>query len=404
VHVSVEGAQRVAAVAAGRAVDHHLMRRADAAGQRLFRELVVSRIAWSTVSEVSRLIAVDVVAFSLRATGCAHPQPCHLHHCFDRLEMRAVLGNRGPRLPGLRLSTGEGVGGRVLQTGRPVAVTAYGVATTDPGLLDVVVGEEGILSMVGTPVSFGGEVRGVLHAGLRHEAGFGPATVEALSRLCTYAGAALAAASDRARVEEVAALRERRRLARALHDEFGQRLFGIGVTGMLARESAASGRPDLVQHLSGLEKQIAGASSALRSTLRALDRPSAPAGALAVKLREDVAGFTGRTGVPAHLLVLGEPQPIDEHREDLLVRVVQEGLRNVERHAAAHEVVLTLAFAPGSVEVVVQDDGVGVSGATGVNGVGLGMLREELARFGGDTRLVRNDDAGATMRTRLSLR
>jgi len=181
-------------------------------------------------------------------------------------------------------------------------------------------------------------------------------------------------------------------------------LRGRRVLGRAARESAASGRPDLVQHLSGLEKQIAGASSALRSTLRALDRPSAPAGALAVKLREDVAGFTGRTGVPAHLLVLGEPQPIDEQREDLLVRVVQEGLRNVERHAAAHEVVLTLAFAPGSVEVVVQDDGVGVSGATGVNGVGLGMLREELARFGGDTRLVRNDDAGATMRTRLSLR
>jgi LuxR family transcriptional regulator, regulator of acetate metabolism len=254
-------------------------------------------------------------------------------------------------------------------------------------------------------VSFAGEVRGVLHAGLRHEGGFGPGATEALGRLCTYAGAALAAARDRARVEEVAALRERRRLARALHDEFGQRLFGIGVTGALARESAAAGRPDLVNHLAGLEQQIAGASAALRSTLRSLDRPSAPAGAVAVKLREDAASFSARTGVAAHLLVLGEAEPIDEAREDLLVRVAQEGLRNVERHAAAHEVVLTLAFAPGSVELVVQDDGVGVSGAAGpVNGVGLGMLREEIARLGGDARLVRNDDAGSTMRTRLPLR
>ena len=55
------------------------------------------------MSEASRLIAVDVVGFSLRATGCSHPQPCHLHHCFDRLEMKAVLGNRGPRITGLRL-------------------------------------------------------------------------------------------------------------------------------------------------------------------------------------------------------------------------------------------------------------------------------------------------------------
>ncbi len=402
----IESSGRVAAAAGTGAAEINLLRRADAAGQRLFRELVVSRIAWRAVSEASRLIAADVVAFSLRATGCSHPQPCHLHHCFDRLEMRAVLGNRGPGLPGLRLPAGAGVGGRVLETGRPVTVSAYALAESDPELVAVVSGEEGISSMVGVPVSFGGEVRGVLHVGLRHDGGFAPTTIEAMVRLCTYAGAALAAASDRARVEEVAALRERRRLARALHDEFGQRLFGIGVTQSLARASAVAGRPDLVTHLAGLEQQIAGASAALRDTLRALDRPSAPAGALPVKLREDAASFSARTGVAAHLLVLGEPEPIDEAREDLLVRVVQEGLRNVERHAAANEVVLTLAFAPGSVELVVQDDGVGVtgSGEARVNGVGLGMLREEIARLGGEVRLVRNDDAGSTMRTRLPLR
>lgn len=404
VRVPIESVERVGAGSGARAAEINLMRRADAAGQRLFRELVVSRIAWRAVSEASRLIAVDVVAFSLRATGCSHPQPCSLHHCFDRLELRAVLGNRGPRLPGLRLCAGDGVGGRVLEEGRAVAVPAYAMAENDPELLDIVVVEEGLRSVVGVPVSFGGEVRGVLHAGLRHDGGFAPATVEALSRLCTYAGAALAAAGDRARVEEVAALRERRRLARALHDELGQRLFGIGVTTGLARASAVAGRADLVTHLSGLEQQIAGASAALRSTLRSLDRPSAPAGALAVKVREDAASFSARTGAAAHLLVLGEPEPIDEAREDLLVRVVQEALRNVERHAAANEVVLTLAFTAGSVELVVQDDGVGASGGLPVNGVGLGMLREEIARLGGEARLTRNDDAGSTMRTRLPLR
>lgn len=393
----------VVAAPGARGAESGLLRRADAAGQRLFRELVLSRIAWAAVSEASRLVAVDVVAFSVRAAGCDHPQPCHLNHCHDHLEVRAVVGNRGPRLPGLRLADGEGVGGRVLRTGAPVGVRAYGMAPFDPDLVALVTQEEGIRSVVGVPVSFGGEVRGVLHVGLRHAAGVGPAAVEALSRLCTYAGAAMAAARDRARVEEVAALRERRRLARALHDEFGQRLFGIGVTGGLARESAAAGRPDLVAHLAGLEQQIAGAAAALRATLRALDRPSAPAGALAVKLREDAAAFTARSGVPSHLLVLGEPAPIDEAREDLLVRVVQEGLRNVERHARADEVVVTLAFGRGSVEVVVQDDGAGLSPGGGGNGVGLGMLREEVGRLGGDARLARNEDAGCTLRTRLPL-
>ncbi len=393
---------------AHRASELNLMRRADAAGQRLFRELVVSRIAWSAVSEASRLIAVDVVAFSLRAPGCAHPQPCNLHHCLDRLEMKAVLGNRGPRLPGLKLSSGGGVGGRVLATGKPVEVPTYGLAPFDPDLVQLVAGEEGIRALAGVPVSFGGEVRGVLHVALRREGGFSPATIEALTRLCTYAGAALAAARDRARVEEVAALRERRRLARALHDEFGQRMFGIGVTAQLARASARAGRPDLLSHLAGLEQQVAGASAALRSTLRSLDRPAAPAGAVVVKLREDVAAFASRSGVPAHLLVIGEPTAIDPTREDLLVRAAREGLRNVERHAEALEVVVTLAFEGERVELIVQDDGVGaVAGgadAPAGNGLGLGMVREELARFGGDVRLARGEDHGCTLRARLPLK
>jgi signal transduction histidine kinase len=401
--VHVEDLETITVAPSARAGEANLLRRADAAGQRLFRELVVSRIAWATVSEASRLIAVDVVGFSLRAAGCAHPQPCHMHHCFDRLEMRAVLGNRGPRLAGLSLTASCGVGGEVLASGRPVSIARYADAPFRPGLVELVAEEEGIGAVVGVPISFGGEVRGVLHAGLRRDGPFGPGSVEALTRLCTYAGAALAAARDRSRVEEVAALRERRRLARALHDDLGQRLFGIGVAAQLARSSASAGRPDLVSHLSGLEQQIASASVAFRSTLRSLDRPSSPAGSLAVTLREDTAAFTGRTGVPAHLLVMGEPTPLDVAREDLLVRVAQEGLRNVERHAAAQEVVVTLVFQGDAVEVAVQDDGSGPASPVREGGMGLGMLREEIVRLGGESRLARSEDGGSTMRTRLPL-
>ncbi len=364
---------------------------------------MVSRIAWSAVSEASRLIAVDVVAFSLRAPGCSHPQPCNMHQCFDRLEMKAVLGNRGPRLPGLKLASGGGVGGRVLATGKPVEVPTYGLAPFDPDLVELVAGEEGIGALAGVPVSFGGEVRGVLHVALRREGAFSASAIEALSRLCTYAGAALAAARDRTRVEEVAALRGRRRLARALHDEFGQRMFRIGLAAQFARASASSGRPDLLTHMSTLDQQIAGAAGALRSTLRMRDRPTAPVGSMVVKLREDVAAFAARAGVPAHLLVIGEPVPLDAAREGLLARAAQEGLRNVERHAGALEVVVTLAFEGGSVELVVQDDGVGTANPATGNGLDLGMVRDEIARLGGEVLLVKGEDYGCTLRARLPL-
>ncbi|MEZ5080624.1 MAG: histidine kinase [Thermoleophilia bacterium] len=381
----------------------NLMRRADTAGQRLFRELVASRIAWATASEASRLVAVDVVGVSLRATGCDHPQPCELRHCFDRLEMRAVLGNRGPSLPGLRLEPGAGVAGRVMQTGAPVEIADYARGGFDRELREVIVDEEGVIGLAAIPLSFGGEVRGVLHAGLRREGPFGTATIEALSRLCTYAGAALAAAHDRGRVEEVAALRERRRLARALHDDLGQRLFGIGMTARNARESATSGRADLLTQLLALEQEIAGVSASFRRTLTGLDTPTAPAGALAVKVREDLAGFDARTGIPAHLIVIGDPERIDGGRTDALIRAVQEGLRNIERHAQASEVVVTIGFTVGAVEVILQDDGIGPGAGTGDGGFGLGQVRQELERLGGSLLLARADDSGAILKVRVPL-
>lgn len=379
------------------------MARADAAGQRLFRELVISRIAWSTASEVNRLIAVDLVAFSLRVAGCDHVQPCEQHHCLDRLELKAVLGNRGSRLPGLRIPPGEGVGGQVLETGRPQAVSDYGAAPFDRALVDLVATEEGIGALAAIPVSFGGEVRGVLHVGLRGDRVFSEATVAALTRLATYAGAALSAARDRARVEEVAALRERRRLARSLHDDFGQRLFGLGITAKAARASAATGGADLVAHLTSLEQQVAGAAASFRTTLTTLARPSRPSGMLAVMLREDIGSFTTRTGVAAHLLVLGDPGEIEAAREDLLFQVLQEGLRNVERHAQAAEVIVTLAYTSEHVELVIQDDGIGIGQAEPFGGMGLRMLRDEVRKYGGEIRFSRSEDTGSTMRTQVPL-
>ena len=75
----------------------------------------------------------------------------------------------------------------------------------------------------------------------------------------------------------------------------------------------------------------------------------------------------------------------------------------MERHAGATEVVLTLAFDAESVELVIHDDGVGVQGLTGGNGLGLGLLREEIARVGGEARLARGEDTGSTMRARIPL-
>lgn len=388
-------------VEAPSAAGANLLRRADAAGQRLFRELVTSRIAWATVGEVSRLVALDVVGVSLRAHTCDHPSPCLLDTCEAELEMRAVLGNRTPRLPGLRLAAGAGLAGRVLDTGRVASVADYQrAAVGEDALVALTAGEEGIRALACIPLSFAGVVRGVLHVGRRRSGDIAPLTLEAVGRVATYAGAALAAAGDRARVEEMAAARERRRLTRVLHDDLAQRLFSVGVSARVARERAATGHPDLMTQLLRVEQEVATTSAALRGLMRGLDSADTPAGTLAITLSEDIAGFQRRTAVTAHLIVLGDGPPVETGRTQVLLRAVREGLRNVERHAQAGEVVVTLCVDAAEAEVAVQDDGVGPGGSEDGGGTGMGLrtLREELARVGGGLRLSRNDDLGTTLR------
>ena len=147
------------------AANHNLLRRVDAAGQRLFRELLTAHIPWATATEVRRLIAVDVVAVSVLAARCHHPQPCAIDHCLDSLEMKAVLGNRSPRLPGLILSSGAGVGGHALRSGRTMYTPEYASSAVDQDLVSVAADDEGIVSLLAVPISFAGVVRAMLHVG-----------------------------------------------------------------------------------------------------------------------------------------------------------------------------------------------------------------------------------------------
>jgi len=64
----------------------------------------------------------------------------------------------------------------------------------------------------------------------------------------------------------------------------------------------------------------------------------------------------------------------------------------------ASEVVVTLRVDGASAELTVQDDGIGCRGGEGSGRLGLSTLREEVARQGGELRLVGNDDPGATLR------
>lgn len=199
-------------------------------------------------------------------------------------------------------------------------------------------------------------------------------------------------------------MRERRRLVQALHDDLGQHMFTLGIQTRRSRESASRGDPDLLGHLYDLENQVVQTSAALRRTMTDLVPVQPSQGSLEAVLYEDVAAFEHRTGTTAHLLVLNDLASVETAVAALLARVASEGLRNVERHAQATEVVVSLRSTDEAAELTVQDDGVGVHGRLEEGHLGLERLTQDVALRGGEIRLTSNDDGGSTLRVWLPSR
>jgi signal transduction histidine kinase len=81
--------------------------------------------------------------------------------------------------------------------------------------------------------------------------------------------------------------------------------------------------------------------------------------------------------------VIGSSQDLAEPVGAVVYGVVQEGLTNVLRHAAATSVSVRLDRSPEQVTVTVEDDGGGGSGQTLAEGMGLRGMRERVQALGG---------------------
>lgn len=315
--------------------------------------------------------------------------------------IRWLAGNRTDSLQDLIVPMGQGVGGRVMALGRPVRVSDYVTASSITHQFDGLVSREAMSAMLAVPIVEdrpGSETTvAIAYAALRGPGEFGDDAVAAVERIAVDAARALRLA-DRAaagRTDAVAA--ERQRMQASLHDSVGAMLFSIGAQVRDLR-STLPDNPLLRTRLGRLESDVSAASLALREALLALSE-SSPERALPIELAEHCHSFQARTGVAARLVQLGEVRPLDGERTALLISAVREGLLNIEKHARAGTVVVSLGEVDGGVQVAVADDGTTAEGS-GSDGAGLGvrLLVEKAARLGGRVSLVHDEDGGTTLR------
>ncbi|MEV6878190.1 GAF domain-containing protein [Amycolatopsis sp. NPDC051128] len=312
-----------------------------------------------------------------------------------RAVIRWMSGNRTDALQDLEVPVGQGIGGRVLALGRPVRVTDYVSSPTITHHFDAQVRGEGLAAMLAVPIIARGETVAIAYAAMREPADFGDDAVRRMEAVACQAGAALHLAKVAETDRSAAVAGERLRMQSALHDSVGALLFSIGVQ-VRDLHADAHGNPGLEARLRQLEGDVSAAAGALRESLLAMSE-SSPERALPVELAEHCRSFQARCGVPARFVQLAAVPPLDAERTALLVSAVREGLLNVEKHAGATSVIVSLLPSDDGVQVVVADDGAGAAPVPGT-GMGLRTLTGRAARLGGRVSLVRDDDDGCTLR------
>jgi LuxR family transcriptional regulator, regulator of acetate metabolism len=319
----------------------------------------------------------------------------------DRAVIRWLSGNRTDALAGLQVPVRHGLGGRVLALGQPVQVADYVTAPSITHHFDGPVREEGLSAMLAAPVVdpiTGGTVA-VAYLAERTAGEFGAVTMDTLRGLTGDIAMALRAADQAARQSTTAVAAERRRLQVSLHDSVGAMLFSIGAQVRDLHDTAVD-NPALASRLLRLQSEVAAAAGALRESLLALSE-SVPDRALPVRIAEHCRSFHARTGVQARFVQLGSLPTLDHSRAEVLVAAVREGLLNVEKHANAASVVVSLGPADGGVQVAVADDATGPAvppqQALGT-GLGLANLAERVSHVAGRMSFVRDDEDGCTLR------
>jgi signal transduction histidine kinase len=190
---------------------------------------------------------------------------------------------------------------------------------------------------------------------------------------------------------------ERTRIAREIHDEFGQALTALKMDlAWLGKKVPPRGAP-VRQKLRGMESVIDATMDALHRILAELRPGVLDDLGLPAAIRWLAEEFKRRAEIACTVQMSGGEPRLESGQATAVFRILQEALTNVARHAQARRVEIRLHVLPTAFELVVTDDGRGITAteltASGTLGI-LGMRERALTWHGRVT--VRGQPGGGT--------
>lgn len=349
--------------------------------------MALPRLGWSPA--VAAWLGAVVVAIAVWPLGVLG----------GRLADRVVFGARVDPLTALtrfgaqlERTTGPDEVPREIAETIAHALALSAVSVERPGRPVVAVGEHGP-DAERFPVGYQGKPLAEIVASPRPgEDDLSPRDRETIGHLARQAGPAL---HDASLVDDLIAARsrvilareeERRRLRRDLHDDLSPTLAGLSLRAEAVRAFAAGGDPRAVPLAEQLGTDLSLAAKQVRDIAYDLRPPVLDDLGLVAAIRDRVEA----TGAVPEILIDAPAERLDLPAavELTALRLVQEAVVNVRRHAAAAHCRIELVRIGQSLVVSVTDDGIGIS-PDRRDGIGLRSMRERVDALGGRLEVTR---------------
>jgi signal transduction histidine kinase len=203
------------------------------------------------------------------------------------------------------------------------------------------------------------------------------------SAIAAQAGIAFENAHLLEQSQRSAALEERQRLARELHDSVSQALYGIALGARTARKRLDSDPSNLAEPLDYVLTLAEAGLTEMRALIFELRPDSIETEGLVAALGRQVAATRARYGVAVNAELADEPE-VPVATKEALYRIAQEAMHNTVKHARATNIDLSLERHNGHLHMHINDDGTGFDPDGEFPGhLGLRSMRERMLAIGG---------------------
>ncbi|RJP46583.1 MAG: GAF domain-containing protein, partial [Anaerolineaceae bacterium] len=305
-------------------------------------------------------------------------------------------------LAAMKFSRGEGVIGKVLESGEAVIVPDIVIEDLRPDLREAII-EEGINSFIHLPIKVDGQVMAVFNIGFTRPNAANEDIIRLFTALVQRASLSIANMQLFEQTRDLAVIEERNRLARDLHDSAKQKAFAalaqLGTANGILNRSQTGVRPHLVE----AENLVYEVIQELSFLIQEIYPTALQTKGLPTSLREYIFEWENRTDIPV-ALDIRDARPLELKTEQAIYRIIQEALANIARHSRATRGEVTLVYRSDSLEVTIADNGVGFDASQMNDGMGLRSIRERVGSIRGVMQIQSAPSAGTRVLIQIPLK